>query len=155
AFRKAYQDAGLPDFDHPKTLHQILAWALNVLARLRPKAVWKPPGDLGQFEFSLVGGAPVRQSALSALTNDDPRMPAYIDNMALQLEKLLVKCDLNLWLMVDRLDELFARRSETETHALRGLLQTLRLFRSERIRVKVFLRDDILNQIVAVRVSPH
>jgi len=76
-------------------------------------------------------------------------MPAYIDNIALQLEKLLGKCDLNLWLMVDRLDELFARRSETETRALRGLLHTLRLFRSERIRVKVFLRDDILDQIVA------
>jgi hypothetical protein len=32
--------------------------------------------------------------------------------------------------------------------ALRGLLQTLRLFRSDRIRVKVFLRDDILDQII-------
>lgn len=83
------------------------------------------------------------------LRNDDPRMPAYIDNIALQLEKVLVKCGLNLWLMVDRLDELLARRSETETRALRGLLHTLRLFRSERIRVKVFLRDDILDQIVA------
>ena len=149
AFRKAYRDAGIPDFDHPKTLHQILAWTLNVLARLKPKVVWKPPEDVGQFEFSLIGGAPPRQATHTALANDDPRMPAYIDNIALQLEKLLVKCDLNLWLMVDRLDELFARRSETETRALRGLLHMLRLFRSERIRVKVFLRDDILDQIVA------
>lgn len=51
--------------------------------------------------------------------------------------------------MVDRLDELFARRSATERKALRGLLTTIRLFASERIRVKVFLRDDILEQIVA------
>jgi len=58
AFRKAYCDAGIPDFDHPKTLHQILAWALNVLARLKPKVVWKPPADVGQFEFSLIGGGP-------------------------------------------------------------------------------------------------
>jgi hypothetical protein len=76
-------------------------------------------------------------------------MPAYIDAIAVRLEALLVKADLYLWLMVDRLDELFARRSETETRALRGLLRTLRLFPSARIRVKVFLRDDILNQIVA------
>jgi len=58
AFRKAYCDAGIPDFDHPKTLHQILAWALNVLARLKPKVVWKQPADVGQFEFSLIGGGP-------------------------------------------------------------------------------------------------
>jgi hypothetical protein len=149
AFRKAYRDAGIPDFDHPKTLHQILAWTLAVLARLKPRVTWKPPADVGQFELSLMGGAPLRQSALTALTNDDPRMPTYIDNIALRLEKLLLKSDLYLWLMVDRLDELFARRSDTETRALRGLLRTLSLFRSDRIRVKVFLRDDILDQIVA------
>jgi len=41
------------------------------------------------------------------------------------------------------------RAVPTETRALRGLLRTLSLFRSDRIRVKVFLRDDILDQIVA------
>jgi hypothetical protein len=51
--------------------------------------------------------------------------------------------------MIDRLDELFARRSDTEQRALRGLLYTLRLFRSDRIRIKVFLRDDILEHIVS------
>jgi hypothetical protein len=54
----------------------------------------------------------------------------------------------------DRQDSVFlayARRSETETRALRGLLRTISLFRSDRIRVKVFLRDDILDQIVAGR----
>jgi hypothetical protein len=76
-------------------------------------------------------------------------MPTYIDAIAVKLEALLSKADLNLWLMIDRLDELFARRSETETRALRGLLRTLRLFSSPRIRVKVFRRDDILEQIVA------
>src|SRR5207237_10591199 len=56
---------------------------------------------------------------------------------------------LRLWLMVDRLDELFPRRSAVETRALRALLRTIRVFRSDRIRVKVFLRDDILNQVTA------
>ncbi len=75
-------------------------------------------------------------------------MPSHLDKIVSSLERILVKTDLCLWLMVDRLDELFARRSETETRALRGLLHTLRLFRSDRIRVKVFLRDDILDQII-------
>ena len=145
-FRRAYRNAGIPDFDRRKTLHEILAWALAVLSRLKPKVTWKPPEDVGQFELSLGEVVLTRHSTLK---DDDPRMPAYIDAIALSLEKLLIKADLYLWLMVDRLDELFARRSETETRALRGLLRTLRLFRSDRIRVKVFLRDDILGQIVA------
>lgn len=49
--------------------------------------------------------------------------------------------------MVDRLDEIFPRRSPVETRALRGLLRTLRVFESRQIRVKVFLRDDILDQV--------
>jgi hypothetical protein len=52
-------------------------------------------------------------------------------------------------MMVDRLDEIFPRRSETETRALRGLLRTLKIFTSDVIRVKLFLRDDILEQVTA------
>lgn len=146
AFRRAYRHAGIPDFDRRKSLHEILAWTLVVLSRLKPKVTWKPPEEVGQFEFSWGEATPPRQSTLA---HDDPRMPALITAIALSLERLLIKSDLYLWLMVDRLDELFARRSETETRALRGLLRTLGLFRSDRIRVKVFLRDDILEQIVA------
>ena len=146
AFRQAYRDAGIPDFERRKSLQEILAWTLALLSRLKPKVTWKPPEDLGQFELSLGDPRPLRQNTRN---DNDPRMPTYIDAIAVRLEALLVKANLNLWLMVDRLDELFARRSETETRALRGLLRTLRLFPSPRIRVKVFLRDDILSQIVA------
>ena len=61
------------------------------------------------------------------------------------------RINLSLWMMVDRLDEIFPRRSETETRALRGLLRILKIFTSDRIRVKVFLRDDILEQVTAGR----
>jgi len=144
-FRTAYRHAGIPDFDRRKTIQEILAWALAVLKRVKPRVKWTPPENVGQLELSLDVDVP---TARDALTDSDPRMPAYIDAIASNLEHLLIKANLYLWLMVDRLDELFARRSETETKALRGLLRTLCLFRSDRIRVKVFLRDDILEQIV-------
>lgn len=51
--------------------------------------------------------------------------------------------------MIDRLDEIFPRRSNLETRALRGLLKSLRIFESQEIKIKVFLRDDILNQVVS------
>ncbi len=50
--------------------------------------------------------------------------------------------------MVDRLDEIFPRRSDVEKMALRGLLRAMRYFASANIRVKVFLRDDMLEQVV-------
>src|SRR6266849_2587857 len=50
--------------------------------------------------------------------------------------------------MVDRLDEIFPRRSDVERTALRGLLRAMRYFSSPSIRVKVFLRDDMLEQVV-------
>ncbi len=146
SFRDAYREAGIPDFARRQTLHEILAWTLAVLSRLKPKVTWKPPEDVGQFELSL---GEVTSTRRSTHDDDDPWMPAYIDAIVVRLEALLNKADLCLWLMVDRLDELFARRSETELRALRGLLRTLRLFTSARIRVKVFLRDDILDQVVA------
>jgi hypothetical protein len=51
--------------------------------------------------------------------------------------------------MVDRLDELFPRRSKVESRALRGLLRAIRIFSAEQIRVKVFLRDDMLDNLLA------
>jgi hypothetical protein len=44
--------------------------------------------------------------------------------------------------MVDRLDEIFPRRSAVERKALRGLLRATRFFSSDGIRVKIFLRDN-------------
>jgi hypothetical protein len=53
--------------------------------------------------------------------------------------------------MVDRLDEVFPRRSDVERTALRALLRAVRYFASASIRVKVFLRDDMLEQVVRTR----
>lgn len=61
---------------------------------------------------------------------------------------MLSKSGYALWLMVDRLDEVFPRRSDTEKKALRDLLRAMRFFASSSIRVKLFLRDDMLDSIV-------
>ena len=51
--------------------------------------------------------------------------------------------------MIDKLDEIFPRRSPLESRALRGLLKVMRIFMSQEIRVKVFLRDDMLENILS------
>lgn len=75
-------------------------------------------------------------------------LPRYIGDVKDRLEDVLKKSNLSIWLMVDRLDEIFPRRTEVETKALRGLLKCLRLFSTDLVRIKIFLRDDMLEQVV-------
>jgi hypothetical protein len=74
-------------------------------------------------------------------------LPKYVNEIKEALESVLKASQLSLWLMVDRLDEIFPRRSDVERTALRGLLRAMRYFASASIRVKVFLRDDMLEQV--------
>ena len=150
AFRQAYRNAQIPDFDRKKTLREILGWALELVSKLRPSVKVTTP-DGSQIELDLLAGTSKEAGDTKDQTNDSgegPLMPAYIEELTRALNALLEKANLQLWLMVDRLDEIFARRSETEKRALRALLRTIHLFRSERVRVKVFLRDDIFEHIV-------
>lgn len=144
-FRRAYKNANIPDLDKPRSLKEIIGWSLAVVKKLKPRVVWKAPEDVGQIEIDFPGTTehPTTKSPT------DPKLPLQINSIIEALDGVLQRSDLCLWLMVDRLDELFARRSATERKALRALLKTIRLFSSNRIRVKVFLRDDILEQIVA------
>lgn len=148
-FRGAYKRARIPDFEESKSLREIISWALALVQKLKPTVTWKAPDDAGQLQLSFGLGNTEKGGGKKTAAVDDPAMPTYINLLAASLEALLEKADLNLWLMVDRLDEIFARRSETERRALRGLLKTIRLFRSDRIRIKVFLRDDIFEHLVS------
>ena len=143
-FRRAYKNANIPDLDRKRTLKEIISWSLAVVKKIKPRVVWKPPEDIGQVELEFGGDPP----STSTSSKSEPKLPLLIEEIIEALDEVLKASDLAVWLMVDRLDELFARRSATERKALRGLLTTIRLFSSERIRVKVFLRDDILEQIV-------
>jgi len=146
AFRRACYSARIPEIEAQRSLRDVLDWALNALGRLKPRvSLTVPDGtriDLGLF---------TDQAPQQLQTNDveDKSLPRYIGDVKDTLEAILVKADLSLWLMVDRLDEIFPRRSALETRALRGLLRTLRIFESRSIRIKVFLRDDILEQVTS------
>ena len=65
------------------------------------------------------------------------------------LDEILKRSNLRLWMMIDRLDEIFPRRSGVETKALRGLLRTLREFGTAELKWNIFPRDDILSQVTS------
>jgi len=145
-FRRACENARIPEIEATKNLRSILEWALHVLSAWRPKVKYRFPEGAGEVEIDLFGTRIEQKSAPNAEQDDE--LPKYVTDIKDALEAVLRKCRLSLWLMIDRLDEIFPRRSETERKALRGLLRAMRYFASDQIRVKVFLRDDMLDQLV-------
>ena len=142
AFRQSCEKACIPDIVvHKTTLKAMLGWVLSVLKAWKPSLQYAPPDDVGTFTVKLGSEDP------KDVTEDAP--PQYIAEIRSNLEAILEKANLGLWFMIDRLDEVFERRSRIETLALRGLLRTIRVFEASRIRVKVFIRDDVYDQIVA------
>jgi hypothetical protein len=103
---------------------------------------YKLPDNAGAVDLELFGSAP-------AADDSAPSLPRYMSEIHEALDRVLDAADLSIWLMVDRLDEIFPRRSDVERRALRGLLRAMRFFSSPRIRVKIFLRDDMLENVTA------
>ena len=62
---------------------------------------------------------------------------------------MLSEADLSVWVILDRLDEVFQGFPDTETPALRALFRTyLDLLAFGRLRVKVFVRKDLFRKII-------
>lgn len=118
-----------------ETFQQSILWVGRFI---KPKATYQMPNDAGSIELELGMSQEVTKRAL----------PIYLASVKDCLHNLLEKCGLKIWFMIDRLDEIFPPRSKTEKLAMRGLLRTVKLFRSERIRVKLFIRDDMLSTVV-------
>ncbi len=146
-FRQACASARIPEIEAKKSLKDILEWTLHVLSSWRPKLKYQIPGDSGDWELDLFGSKIDRSGELSSEATGHS-LPTYVNDIKESLESVLLAAHVSLWLMVDRLDEIFPRRSEVERKALRGLLRAMRYFASANIRVKVFLRDDMLEQAV-------
>ena len=98
-----------------------------------------------QLSRRTLFGIPIPKAQTNPDTSSDP-VPHFIIKVKDRLEELLKRTNLSIWLMIDRLDEIFPRRTTLETLALRGLLRCLRLFSTDLIRVKIFLRDDMLDR---------
>ena len=145
-FRETCAHAKIPEISAKKSLKDILAWSLSVLRSWKPTLRYKLPNDGGEVEVDLFG-KPANQQQSNSVSPTD--VPKYISDIKDALEDILKKTSLSMWLMIDKLDDIFLRRSDLETRALRGLLRVTRLFTTPIIRIKIFLRDDMLEQIVS------
>jgi hypothetical protein len=81
----------------------------------------------------------------------EERLPIYVTKLGTILEGLLLKMELRIWILLDRLDIVFEHGSQLEFFALRGLLRAYESFQVSAgnpfkfLRIKVFLRNDIFD----------
>lgn len=147
AFRRACVRANIPEIKAKKSFVEVLEWVLAALKSYAPRLKYNLPHEAGELELDLFGNpaAPIHKKHSNLADRFEP--PSYVLDIKKRLEDILAKSGVSIWLMVDKLDELFPRRSAVESRALRGLLRTMRLFATKEIRVKVFLRDDMLDNL--------
>ncbi|MGD0280549.1 MAG: hypothetical protein ABSC11_14775, partial [Smithella sp.] len=69
---------------------------------------------------------------------DISRRPIYLASFRDQLADILGKNKIKIWVMLDRLDEVFPHRSEVEKIGLRGLLKASYNFSHPNLRTKIF-----------------
>jgi len=75
--------------------------------------------------------------------------PIYIAEFRDELAKLLNNKNIRIWVMLDRLDEVFPHRSDVEKIGLRSLLKASYNFSHPNLRTKIFMRDDIIGYLAA------
>ncbi|MDD5431844.1 MAG: hypothetical protein PHO70_02525 [Candidatus Omnitrophica bacterium] len=77
------------------------------------------------------------------------KRPLYLTEFKDLIVEILKKNNIRIWIMLDRLDEIFLHRSVTEKYGLRGLLRAAYNFSDPFLRVKIFLREDILDYLAS------
>lgn len=75
--------------------------------------------------------------------------PLYIAEFRDELARILRNHDIKIWVMLDRLDEVFPHRSDVEKIGLRSLLKASYNFSHPNLRTKIFMRDDIIAYLAA------
>jgi len=75
------------------------------------------------------------------------KRPLYFAEFRDMVVDLLKRNKLKIWIMLDRLDEIFPHRSSIEKNGLKGLLKAAYNFSNPSLRIKIFLRDDIIEYL--------
>lgn len=118
-----------------------------VLSRLPKARKIKMTGTIEPSSGAPIGSIEIDGSESNNHVITEGDVPLFISEVHDALVRILDGLNLRVWIMLDRLDEVFPRRSDVERMALRALLMTTRSFRTPAIRIKIFLRDDIFEEV--------
>jgi len=151
-FKKLYEDLGLIDVGRVTSLTKLLKLicAFSIAATEGVKAAY----DIGKNQ--LIFGLDIRDKIEKGYEEVTIPDLSRIDTVLCidALSNLAEKSGYKVWILLDHLDVVFKRRSQEETRALRALLKVLHAFTFDYVRLKIFLRDDILDAISSDSVEP-
>ncbi|MDP3444592.1 MAG: hypothetical protein Q8T08_17170 [Ignavibacteria bacterium] len=144
-FKRTCSKAGIPNIPSRMTRHDIIASIVRILPT---KKVKRAQGQAGIDPNTGVMGATL---TFDFFDKNAPDIRAavtsvYVNDIGVAFKGILDSCGLNMWIMLDRLDEVFDRYSKVEFNGLRGLLKAYRSFdlgNPRQFSIKLFLRDDI------------
>jgi hypothetical protein len=151
-FKKLYEDLGLIDVGRvgsPTRLLKLIC-AFTIAAVEGVKAAWDV--EKNQLFFGINIREKIDKGYREITVPDLSRMDTVLCIDA--LSRLAHNSGYKVWMLLDHLDVVFKRRSVEETKALRALLKVLYAFTSDDLRLKIFLRDDILDAISADSQEP-
>jgi len=151
-FKKLYENLGLIDVGRISSPTKLLKFicALTIAATEGVKAVWDV--ERNQVIFGLNLREKLAEGYEEIATPNLSKMDTVLCMDA--LSQLAQKSGYKVWMILDHLDVVFKRRSPEETRALRALLKVLYAFTSDHVRLKIFLRDDILDAISSDTEEP-
>ncbi|MDD2822929.1 MAG: hypothetical protein PHQ59_02495 [Candidatus Daviesbacteria bacterium] len=142
-FKSACYKAGIPDIKSIQGMQAILAWSVNALKSVKLKVPISYDAK-NQTLFALpelkIEKGVNKEDGLSETKS------LYVHDIGFALGKILHKSGFHIWIILDRLDEVFDRYSAEEFNGLRGLLRAYKSFDigvEGNFRIKLFLRDDI------------
>ncbi|QQT68025.1 hypothetical protein I6I57_09485 [Brevibacterium casei] len=139
--REALVSIGLKPGNKPK--RTIIVRVREALARL-----FRPQAFEAGMSIDATTGAPT--GFTGKVTFDEPTAAqeeagvVSVDKLYEDVDEVLDAEDLNLWLILDRLDVAFTASPDLEANALRALFRVYRIVEPlKKIRLKIFLRSDI------------
>jgi len=143
------EKAGIPNVPKKQDKSQMIEWILGIFSNKIKSVSMKLNFDVNTP--SLLGLEP----KINFKDSDDSEekkegvKSLYVHAIGKALSDLLKKSGFRIWIILDRLDEVFNRYSRVEFRGLRGLLIAYKNFtidgRGDLLRIKLFLRDDIVS----------
>lgn len=125
-----------------KTLRGTVNWALNAVKKLKLRVDYNVKGETVGVSIDA------QPDDIEKSVEETSGGPIFINEIRRKILGILAKTRFKIWIFVDRLDEIFERRSEIERKALRSLLLTTNSFPDASLRLKLFLRNDIFSSLI-------
>jgi len=151
-FKRACSAAGIPDIKAGMSRKEMVQWVLSVFKRINFKG--SVASDANNPTLFMFAG----ELSITPETKKEKREKTslYVEEIGEAIKHILEKSNLKVWIVLDRLDEVFERFSMVEFNGLRGLLRTYKSFelsgKSDYLKIKIFLRDDIKDFLTNAKI---